>query len=630
MATKKRIVCLAMAFGIGSVGALVGAEQGAQQPLFLSLARQAQPMGQMPSNISVITKEDIQKSGAQTLDEVLDSMPSSDQSRSGTLGSFTTLRMRGVPSSSQVQVIVDDRPVGGISTQFTDLSQIPVNHIERIEIVRGGSSVLYGANTIGGIVHIITKKHTDEKHAHSSIGYESRSFKSQVYKMDLGMKKKGFDVYVNANKYFTNGFQQNADSENESLFAKAGYTFKNSARISLDYSRTDHEIGDPQGTTLPPGQWDGHKEHFAVNTQALVRQDIDTGSFKTTFPLGSLAVVETTVYGSEQDYDYFPTEHDKASYSFSNSIVGNDTRLFFGKNWMAGASYQREEQDLITVQKVSHITNWGMYLQKSFTFGPWDLIPALRMDHHSTFGHVYNPRLTTVYHFTDNVKFSANAARSFRAPSFLELFYESAWFNGNKDLRAETAWTYDVGTEYAPSDKTNIKITGFYTRIRERITPAMTTYVNAPHAELSGIEFESTYQLLDNVSARTNYTHQKAIGNSLASIQHVPLRLTPKHLANFQLSWQAKNNWTITNALQYVHKQHQKDGEKGIELPSYALWNVHISKKILGADLFFQAKNITNKRYAESFGLHPVTYATTWQPQPGRTYSGGVTVRFLD
>ena len=136
--------------------------EGDDEGLFLSLTRKGESKEVLPSQRSVVTREEIVRSGARNLGEALNLVPGAMFNRTGTLGAQTTLRLRGVPTSNQVQVLIDDQPVGGVSIQNVDLSQIPVSDIERIEIVRGGSSVLYGANAIGGLVNVITRRHREK------------------------------------------------------------------------------------------------------------------------------------------------------------------------------------------------------------------------------------------------------------------------------------------------------------------------------------------------------------------------------------------------------------------------------------------------------------------------------------
>ncbi|HRY28890.1 MAG TPA: TonB-dependent receptor [Elusimicrobiota bacterium] len=616
----------------------------AADSVFISVTRTDESMDRLPSNISVVTKEEIAQSGAKTLAEVLETQPAMDVNKTGSLGTFSTLRMRGVPASSQVQVLVDDRPLGGTSLQFIDLSQIPVENIERIEIVRGASSVLYGANTIGGVVHVITKRHTASK-TESYVGVEGGSFRTQVYRAGLGMNKRGFDANVDASRYWTDGFQKNADADNIGVSGNGGYTFKNGARIALDAGHSNHEVGDPQGTLVSPSEWDGSRERDAANTKARTEQDINSGRLQLALPLGAVGHLQSIFYGSDQDYRTFPDRWtEKADFDQNNRVVGNDTRFFLPVGFLAGASYQRDRQEsesVYSARTAHHVVDWAVYAQQRLTVGRLDLIPAARWDQNGNFGNIVNPRFTAVFRVTDGWDLSANAARSFRAPSFLELFYEGTSFTGNKDLRPETGWTYDVGVRYRRPESAVVRVTGFYTRIRERIAATSKTYENLPQAELAGAEFEAEGRF-GPFTKRVNYTYQRAVGNSAGSTRFKPLTLTPRHAANLQLIWAMKRGWSLANGVRFVDRQFQNatdfvggvSSPRHIVLPSYTLWNVRLTKRLLGAELFFAVENITNKHYAEAVGSYsdPVTFdsTSTLFPQPGRTLRGGIVIRFLD
>ncbi len=625
---KRIAAALACAWVLGSgAAARAGESSPAEPPPFLSLTRRPVSLDRLPTNVSVISGEEIRQTGAHTLDEALDLLPAADVGRTGTLGSFSTLRLRGVPDPAQVQVLVDDRPVGGVSAQAADLSQIPVWAVDRVEIVRGGSAMLYGANTLGGAVHVITKRHGADR-PESSVGWDIRSFLTQIYRGEVGGRGKRADGHVSASRYFTNGFQRNGDAHNVSVSGNAGYAFENGVRFSLDLSRSDHDAGDPRGTLIPIAQWDGNKERVASDPDAWTERDINAGRFQAVLPLGGWGSVQSSFYGSLQDDRVRPREDATPSFDRTRRIAGNDTRFFLPGGLTLGAAYERDRQETRgPAPALQHVTDWGVYVQEFLDLGRLSVAPALRLDQHSAFGNVVNPRFTAVFRLTDRWKLSGNAARSFRAPSFDELF-PSGTLRGNPGLRPETAWTYDLGVGFRPAEKTYINVTGFHTRLRERITPAATAYENASRAEISGAEVEAEIRA-GPFRQRLNYTYQRAVGGA-ASGRFVPLRLTPRHIANFQLTWTTARRWSVTGTLQYVHRRFQWDDEQGLVLPSHALWGLRAAKKILGAELYFAADNIFNERYADAFGSHPAASAPTFLPQPGRTLRGGLHIRFTD
>ncbi len=574
---------------------------------------------EIPASVSVVNADEIRRLDAKSLIDVMERLPSVSLNRSGTLGGFGFLRMRGAPSSSQTQVYLDDLPLGGVSSQGVDLSQIPVEDIERIEVVRGGPTAAYGSNTMGGVVHIVTKRHQGPRPV-STVGIESQSFKTQIYRGSLGAQRNGFDGYVNASRYFTDGFQKNADGTGTSISGNGGYTFAGGGRISVSASRYDNDTGDPRGTLLPISRWDGSRERDPVNTAARVEQNWNTGRVQAAFPVGHWGELQTSSFGSDHIYNERPQAGAGAYFHRRTQIVGNDTRLQFPFGLLAGASYERDRQEILG-DDARHRVDWGAYLQQTLSLGPFTLVPAARFDQYGDFGNTYNPRLTGVYQASDRLTFSANAARSFRAPSFTELFYAGAG-----TLRPETAWSYDMGGQWETSEHTSLSVAGFYVRLRDRISDGAFVLRNEPRAEQSGVEVESAGRAGPFIG-RINYTYTRAIGNSTASSRYVPLRLTPRHTANVDLTWDLSKKWSLTNRVRYVGKRFQFDEEKGAVLPSFEVWDVRVTRRILAAELYFGVENAANRRYVEGLGNGP---SSAFMPQPRRMFVGGINVRFVD
>ncbi len=332
--------------------------------------------------------------------------------------------------------------------------------------------------------------------------------------------------------------------------------------------------------------------------------------------------MESVFHGSDEDYFYHLDRQSEPVYVNELHSIGNDTRFYLPNGLLAGLSYDRDEQ-FTAGGTPKHIAIGGAYIQKSWDVNSLNLIPAVRWDQHSQFGNVFTPRFTASWRWSEAWKLSGNVSRSFRTPSFQELFFVSTTFTPNPDLKPETAWTYDLGVTHVVSPNHRRSVTVFYTRLKDRIASNTSTNFNSPRAEMSGVEYESEVRLA-NWIGRSNYTYQRAIGNSSTSADYQSLRLTPRHMANISATWLAPRNWQLTNTLQYVDKQFEFDDNTGRKLPSHTLWNARLAKKVLAAELYAAVDNITDKHYAESFGFG------TLNPLPGRTYWGGVTIRFQD
>jgi outer membrane receptor protein involved in Fe transport len=610
----------------------------AEEDVFVSLTRDAARASEMPTNVSVVTAEDIRRSGALTLADALESLPSVDVLETAVPGQYSAVRLRGVPSSNQVQVVVDDQPLGGVFLQDLDIGQIPAEDIERVEIVRGGASALYGANTLGGVVHVITKKAQGDK-ALTSLGYEARSFDTRVQKGELRLPGRKTDGYAGFARKRTGGFQSNSDGDNLSASGGLGHSFENGARLAVEASRWDAQGGDPQGTPVPLDLWDGRRERAPVNPQARVNQENTLVRVRGRLPVGE-ATVQTVFYGSNQDYLYDDPFFSSRSETDKN-ILGNDTRVVLPGRASVGASYERDEYRAKGSAKL-HGVNWGLYAQKTFILGDLELLPALRFDQHGNFGNTYNPRMAAVLRLSDGWRVSANAGRSFRSPTLVDLtqsfpetppfppfFPGYSEFRANGGLRPETAWSYDAGIEAKTGPEATVSLTAFYTRIRDRIAPTSNAYpvpnslVNAPRAETSGVEVQAKGRW-KSLAHRLSYTYQRAVGNGLASSTYVPLRRTPRHLAAATLTWEAPRGWSLTGGGRYESRQFEQDNEQGLLIPGHTVVDARLAKRILGAELFFAGENLTNRRYADGYGFGVLL------PQPGRTFWGGITLRFVD
>lgn len=586
-----------------------------EEGVFLSLSRKGESKDVLPSQRSVVTRDEIQRSGARTLGEALNLVPGAMFNRTGTLGAQTTMRLRGVPTSNQVQILIDDQPVGGVSIQNVDLSQIPVGDIERIEIVRGGSSVLYGANAIGGLVNVITRRHREPTPI-TNLGVSWGSYNTQTFQGDFGAATKKFDGIISAGRDLSNGFQQNADFDGIHLSGRGGYSFGTGGNVSASLSRVDTEVGVPNGTPVPLGEWDGHKEQKAFDLTSRVNQKATRAQVKAVVPLGEWAVFEPSAFLGQTAYKNDPAPY---PYDYQDKVKGTDLRLQTPHGTTVGGSFERDEHQASGQSNV-HITDWGLYVEQDVRWGAFSFDPALRMDQHSTFGNTVNPRLGMVYRATDDLKLSATVARSFRAPTFLDLYYP---VYSNPNLKPETAWSYDAGVEFSRPSGHGVRLTGYFTRIQDRIgTNALGIPVNQPNAELSGVEVESmnAYKIFHS---RTSYAYTRAIESSVSSSEFQTIAKTPRHTAAEELVATLFNGWSARNALRYVHKQFEYDGDQGKKLPSFTLWDLGLTKKILSMDLNFTVENLTDKHYSES-----ITFEHNYVPLPGRTYRIGASMRF--
>jgi outer membrane receptor protein involved in Fe transport len=389
------------------------------------------------------------------------------------------------------------------------------------------------------------------------------------------------------------------------------------------------------GTPVPMSEWDGHEERTPNSPTSRIAQRFQTVRLNGSGPINVWgANLKSTFYSSKEDYD-IRTAADQAPYArYKNLIAGNDTNLSFSSGLLFGGSWERDERDSMG-QDPHQITNVGLYTQDKFKWSRLTFIPALRYDHHSAFGSQVNPRLTFLFNPGDKTQFSLGAARSFRAPQIRDLYdnfltpgFPQFDFYGNPNLKPETSWTYDAGMKLDWERGGKLDMAAYKSVIKNRIAAIDTdnngytdTLTNAPQAKLLGLE--TTYSLQTAfLQHQLTYTLEKAEGNSVTDSTFIPLRYTPRSIGTYRVDAALPFRIGLTNSFHYVSEQFDQDGEKGVRLPSYLLWNVRMRKNFSQFSLYGGIDNLTNKRYADS-----ATFGNA-APQPTRLAWVGVEMTF--
>lgn len=631
--TLKFCLAVFLSTALGNITPQLAHAESNEDQTFISMTRRPTKTENLPTNVSVITNKDIENSGAKTLTDLLDTLPSLIVSRSGSLGTLSTIRMQGVPASNQVQIVIDDQPIGGVSIQEINADLIPVEEIEHIEVVRGGSSVLYGANTIGGVIHIFTK-HQKKNGKEASLGYETGSFKTNIFKASAGAGNDKASGYINLSSLDTNGFQENSNVRGKNGLFNMDFYLPNGHHLGTDFSLTGRDSGSPNGTPIPFEQWDGNKEREANTKTGKIQNNINRSRLKWNGAIGNNTTFETLVYNQRETYEIRSSAEANPFATFDNRIMGTEGKLLLSEGASVGLSYERDTRYSLD-QNPHHTTNWGGFLQQELSGEYFYFAPALRFDQHGTFGNQWNPRLTMVIKPSTRAHLSFNAARAYRAPTLVDLYIVSQFpgfpdfdFFGNPNLKPEKSLSYDMGLWLNPIDPLQISVTEFYTKISDRITAVDTdgngnndTIKNVSKAEIIGTEIEGKFTTA-SFKHTANVTFQKGRGTQIDSSHFVPLRYTPQYIFNYDLSMNVADLFTFSGTLQSVGKQYQLENHGGVRLAPYSILNLKIQKEIHHVTCYVAVNNFFDKRYAES-----ITFGNQ-VPQPGQTIWGGVSVKF--
>jgi vitamin B12 transporter len=591
------------------------------------------------SSVTVITAEEIRDSGQQSLEEVIRGVAGIDVVSTGGYGTNATVFMRGADSQNTL-MLIDGIPANDPSStnRTPNLSNLMVDDIERIEIVRGPVSVLYGSNAMAGVINIITRKGTDTPEGYA--GSEGGSYGTwKIYGGARG-KQGRLRYSLNAARLKTEGFSVaddrnsriphagNTDEEdgyiNTSLSANISYLFSKQVELEAVVRYADASVdlddylwagyaGDREDAD-PTGRKDNHTDtgqltgRFALN--------VDTSPLKSTF----------YYHFYDQKRDLYDNERSKTNV-FSGSLdeVGwqGDLALNGEHTLTAGLNYLSERADNEGFgswpSRLDVRTDmYSAFVQEQMRYRGLKLVAALRYDDHETFGGKTTWRIAPSC-MVGATTFKASYGTGFRAPSLYELY--SSY--GNRELDPETSSGWDAGIEHRFTDRFRAGATYFSTRYEDRIDFDMARFIymqTEGKTDSRGIESFVEWTPAEPFFVAASYTWTDA-----SDPEGNPLARRPGHKAAVSGTWKVNGDARISTALQWVGERQETAfasdaiGNPVGKLDSYVLVNLSGSYRLTEqVELYGRIDNLFDEFYEEAW-----SYAT-----PGRSAYAGVKLTF--
>ena len=547
----------------------------------VTASRTKQEVKESPSSVEVITREDIDKMGAESVAQALQLALGIDTQENVMVGNRSSLR--GM-NTNQTLILIDGRRVRTENTSetmnFYELKRINMDDVERIEIVRGAASSLYGSEALGGVINII-KKHPGNMQTAVTLDWTSRQSDEGI-RFDSGklgkwglsasfkhmdIRERGTDVTSNmyGKKYFFNldgrmdmtkdkWLDVFFDYMTEDLYMKTADSITHSKQgESYDHKRFSTGVKYSGRDKRGDYEMQVYYTYFDKHQRTRQRANNVLNSFDDMKYNSLIFDGRRSLQVAKDHLLTFGGEYRKEDYE-STRIKGSNTRTLEGVTNQLGDS----SMDFA-----------AFYLQDEWLASPrWLIIPSLRWDYNSEFGNELTGKLGTTYKITKDVRFKANVGTAYRAPTASELYFSwqhlptprmEVHLNGNPDLKPEKALNFDLGFEFE-QDKTFGKITYFHNKVDDLInlntivTPrfipgfgmrmiANGTYGNIDSATMQGVELEARQALGSGFTLRGLYTYLDARNNNTNA--RLPGR--PYHKASLQLSYDdAKNGWNAT------------------------------------------------------------------------------------
>ncbi len=480
------------------------------------------------ASVKVLTRDDIRDSGANDMTSLLQRLPGVSVTQAGGTGSPASLRIRGADARYIATFIDGIRVDDPSNTQTqTDIGQIGLSNVSRIEVLRGSQSALYGGSAVGGVVNITTLR-ADEDGFVQNIELEGGSYRSLranyglAYRMDrlelaLGLSHERTGGHT-AFEGTPGGVVYDPDAERDGyrqsrLNLAARYQATDVLALGVtafvQRSRTEYDTNERFGFAATDPESDAVADWRQWGARAFAELDLEIGRQE----------IGVTRYHVERRYIEDVSNPAEFVFPSDNTYTGQRTRLDWkgvseiapGYTLVYGADWEREEYD--------QTGNFGDLDARTRIMGAFaqlvarpsddlDVTVALRQDDHSRFGGFTTGRVSLAWQATDSATLRGQVARGFRAPSNFELFSNF----GDPDLEPETSLSYELGADVSLMNGGRLSATAFQVKIDDRIDYDFATnrYAQIEATRSRGLELEAMLPVTDTLEGTLSYTYTQA------------------------------------------------------------------------------------------------------------------------
>ncbi len=558
--------------------------------LVVTPSRMTEPLGEALASVSVITRKDIELSVAEDLLELLRLQAGVDVVRSAGPGAQTSVFLRG-SNSNHVLVLIDGVRISSANTGAYSWEQLPINQVERIEIVRGPRGSMYGSDSIGGVIQVFTRSNSDPY-----VRLTGGSYGTSEFEGGFGYKGDRTRISVNAGYRYVNGFSaQKPDGfsyhPDDDGFKGINLGIKGSA--DADYGSwhfnllvLDNESEFDQGVS------DAHQ----IVTSLEFR-----GSFSPSWQYQVLGGYVDDELAS--DFEFFTTDFQSNRYIFSwqNQLdTGELGNLSFGLDY-----YHEKGKSQFSWDESRN--NAGLFASYGQYFSSLHLQIGGRLDDNSRFGAEFTGQLAAGYDFSDSWQLTGSYGSAFRGPNLSEQFSPGfgGFFAGNPNLEPESSTSGELALRWRHDTAGTFSAAMYHTDVENLIAFAGTNFqaINIAAARLEGLELDYSvawYGWLLNANATFQNTQDQSTGESLLRRPDEKGSITLNHKFT-NGSWLGLE-WFVSG---------KRSDFGGIKLDGYSLFNLKAGWLFTPAwRLEFRGDNLLDQDYEPAFGFN----------SPGRSY----------
>jgi vitamin B12 transporter len=588
-------------------------------PVVISATRIPTPETQLGSSVTVITGEEIQRKQERTLPDVLQDVPGLTIVQTGGPGGFTSVFMRGT-NANHTKVLIDGVDAGDPSSTAGafDFSQILASDIERVEVLRGPQSGLYGSDAIGGVISITTKQGSGPPRVTASV--EGGSFGTFNQTAGVSGSASRFNYNFDFSHFHSadtpvtpSGLVPPGRPVNPDYYDNLTFATRLGARVTDDFDLglvarlVDTTLRSTSDDFLGPEAIPSDSDSLEFFSRATAHLVMFDGAFDQTIGLAYTDYVRQIA-----DPNYTPVSPgfyrgDRVKLDYQGNI-----HLMQGQILTIGAEHQLDEiNDSGPVQ--GQMANDAVYLQLQSSFGErFFNTTSVRYDNNDRFGGKATFRVAPAFLIPEtSTKFKASVGTGFKAPTLDEMFdsFPEFGFFANPYLKPETSVGYDIGFEQSVlNERVSFGATYFHNNITNLISinEAGTTYANIGQATTQGAEIFVAYKPVTAVALRADYTYTNAVDDVL----HQELLRRPRDKASLNATWQVSEAASVSATVLYIGPWvdiNRSGSVSGLIAKGYTLVNLAGSYDLgHGLTAYARINNLLDQHYQDPTGfLHP-------------------------
>ena len=607
--------------------------------------RTASPRNLLGNSISVITAEEIEAQRGVTLGDVLRTLPGVAIAQNGGPGSVTSIFLRG-GESNYTKVLVDgiplNKPGGAI-----DLSTISLTNVERIEVVRGPQSALYGSDAIGGVIQIFSKKGTEEGRPRFDLFLEGGTFDTLQAGTSIAGRLEKLSYSLAFQHFSTDNMEPNDFFHNNSFSSLFEIETSRDSSLTLVGRFERGRSGAPGQTAFgrPDLEEISRKRDFALSaswnqtlsdswqhrmaysqsySNVLSEDSADSGPYVPRFE-GKEAT--SCFFGPPcQSFDFGPFP--VSSLNATRKHLFNYQSDFFLNTHSLSAGFEYEHQRGTLNDLRATRDNFGYYIQDQFILAQRLAVTAgVRLEDNDSFGLFASPRVSLSYllreggaqEFWGATRPTFNFGLGIKEPTFLESFSPNFFFQGNPDLDPEKSRSFEVGLEQSLArNRLQAQLNLFHNRYEDQIAFVVLdpstfegSFLNTDKSQAWGIEQTLQFTPSANLHFGGGYSYLNTkfveILNPFLplSVEGSQLLRRPAHSGFLTIDW-SSGRFHLNSQVTFNGKRADSDflGLDLTEVDGYTLWNLSGSFRMnRNLELYTTLRNILNQEYFEVLGF---------------------------